>query len=171
MTADASEILLAMHVLAGQEWELPSTTSGDPVVLKVVQVMDDKASVVTVRRSAPDVVLERSTMWVRDVIDSGVLVRGPGSLGARRRRERVAYLGELLCYQARRHGVSAGPDVRFDGRELVAMVADDEDVTEAVARAMLRQALAALGGTETTSPYSVREITYVIPSVRVRGAA
>jgi hypothetical protein len=91
-----------VRVVAGQEWELPSAGNHDPLVLKIVEVVDGRYAVVhTVQRSAPNVVLDRSMMWLRDVIDSGVLVAGPGALDAKRRRERIAHLRELVIYAAR----------------------------------------------------------------------
>lgn len=70
-----------MRVAAGQLWELPSEGMADPIQLRVMEVADDGyAAVQTVRRSAPDVALHRSTMHVREVMDTGVLVDGPGAL-------------------------------------------------------------------------------------------
>lgn len=167
-----------MRVRAGQEWELPSVGSSDPLVLKVIEVFDNgTAAVQTVHRSAPNIVLNSSTMRVGDVIDTGVLVAGPGALNATRRRERVAHLCDLLLYAARQ---SKAPvvegNVRFDAREVIALVAADEKVSRDVARAMLRDALATLGGTESTSrparwsldrPHEV----YVIPAAALDQAA
>lgn len=153
-----------MSVRKGQEWELPSDATSDPRVLRVVEIIGDAAVIYTVRRSAPAVILDRSTMWHRDVRDSGVLVRGPGALEAKHRRERAEHLAALLIYAARR----ADPkpqraDVRFDGTELVQLVAQDEQATPSEARAMLRDALGKLNGHEITSPYDEREIAYVVP--------
>ncbi|HEX4033541.1 MAG TPA: hypothetical protein VHX66_03775, partial [Solirubrobacteraceae bacterium] len=70
--------------------------------MRIVQMVEDRyASVQTVRRSAPKTVLHRSTMHVRDVLDAGVLVAGPGALGAAKRRERVRHLRDLVIYAAR----------------------------------------------------------------------
>lgn len=159
-----------MRLRAGQEWELPSAGNDDPLLLRVVEVMNDGYAVVhTVRRSAPNAVLDRSTMHPRDVVDAGILVAGPGAVGAIQRRERVARHRDLIRYAARR---SAAPVVdgqlRFDARELIALVGTDEKVSRDDARAMLREALAELGGTETWAPSNDwratrnREI-YVLP--------
>lgn len=147
--------------------------TSDPLVLRVVEVTDDGfAAVHTVRRSAPTTVLSRSTMRVRDVTDAGVLVAGPRAPDSARRRQRTAHLGDLLLYLARRADSRAGErDVRFDGREIVALVAEDEEVPREQARAMLRDALAALGGREITNPYERDEIGYVIPTDVVRPPA
>lgn len=145
---------------------MPSVTSNDPLVLRVVEVTDDGyAAIHTIQKSAPEIVLNRSTMRVRDVIDTGVLVAGPGALDAIRRRAQTAHLRDLLAYAARRTGAPAvAGDVRFDGRELVALVAADEKLPRGQARAILRDALATLGGREITSAYDPAEIGYVIPA-------
>jgi hypothetical protein len=147
-------------------------------VLKVVEVVDGRYAVVhTVQRSAPNVVLARSTMWVRDVIDSGVLVAGPGAPNAKRRRERVAHLRELVLYAARQ---SKAPvvdgNIRFDAHELIQLVAADEKVSRDVARAMLRDVLGELGGVETTTPrdrwgWGDDHEVYVIPAAALERAA
>lgn len=165
-----------MRVKAGQEWELPSVETADPLVLRVVEVVEANdgtyAVVHTVRRSAPGIVLARSNMWVNDVISTGVLVAGPGSLSAMSRDARVTHLVSLLLYEARRSGTPTGDgDVRFDGQEVVRLVAEDEKTTRDQARAMLRDALASLEGREITSAYDRHEIGYVIPSDRLRSAA
>ena len=154
--------------MVGQEWELPSAGSDDPLVLRIVQLLDDSVSVLTFRRSNPEVVLNRSTMRWQDVFDAGVLVAGPGSLDARRRRERLREHTNLLLYEARR--VKPGPeatDVRFGGRDVVAIVAENEKVDRQAARTMLRDALGALGGREIANFYTgwdeSPEIGYVIP--------
>lgn len=146
-----------MRVLEGQEWELPSESTDDPLMLRIIEVVDDDYAVVhTVQRSAPDTVLNRSNMRLRDVIDTGVLVAGPGALNAHRRRQRADHLSALLRYAAKKSGSPTREgDVRFDGRELVALVAADEHVTHQQARAMLRDALASLGGREITSARSL----------------
>jgi len=154
-----------MQIVAGQRWELPSENTSDPLVLKIVEVVEhDYAVVHTVRRSALSTVLDRSNMLLRDVLDTGVLVAGPGALDARTRRERTTHLGALLRYASRRSGCTArNGQLRFDGQEVVSLVAEDEKVTHQQARAMLRDALASLGGREITSPYDPYEIGYVIP--------
>lgn len=152
------------QIAVGQQYELPSVGVGDPLVLVVVEVVGaDRAVVRTVRRSQPDVVIDRSTMHVRDLVDAGVLVRGPGALDARRRRARNEHLKQLLIYAAQREGASSGGEVRFDGRDVVGMVADDEGVSIPEARAMIRSALAELEGREITSAYDPTEIGYVLP--------
>jgi hypothetical protein len=167
-----------VRVLAGQEWELPSAGSDDPLVLKIVEVVDGRYAVVhTVQRSAPNVVLDRSTMWLRDVIDSGVLVAGPGSLDAKGRRQRITHLRELVLYAARQ---SKAPvvdgNIRFDARELIQLVAVDEKVSRDDARAMLRDVLGELGGIETTVPrnpwdWGNDHEVYVIPAGALERAA
>lgn len=153
-----------MRVREGQEWELPSGATSDPLVLRVVEIIGDAAVVYTVRRSAPGVILDRSTMWHRDVRDSGVLVRGPGALQAKQRRERAEHFAALLIYAARRtEPKPQRADVRFDGTELVQVVAQDEKATPSEARAMLRDALCKLNGYEITNPYDAGEIAYVVP--------
>jgi hypothetical protein len=154
-----------VQVATGQRWELPSESTDDLLVLKIIEVVDDDYAVVhTVRRSAPDTVLNRSNMRLRDVIDTGVLVAGPGALDARTRRERADHLSALLRYAAKRSGSpTRDRQVRFDGQEVVGLVAKDESVTRQQARAMLRDALASLGGREITSAYDPDEIGYVIP--------
>lgn len=156
----------------GQQWELPSGSTSDPLVLKIIEVVDhDYAVVHTVRRSAPNVILNRSNMRLRDVIDTGVLVTGPGSLDARSRRERTNHLGALLRYAARQSGSpTRDGQLRFDGQEVVGLVAKDENVTHQQARAMLRDALAGLGGREITSAYDPHEIGYVIPAATLQAA-
>lgn len=155
-----------MRVATGQQWELASKSTNDPLMLKIVEVVDDEYAVVhTVRRSAPDKTLSRSNIRLRDVVDTGVLVAGPGALSERHRRERAAHLGALLRYAARKSGSpSRDGEVRFDGQEVVALVATDEKVTRQDARAMLRDALANLGGREITSAYDPAEFGYVIPA-------
>jgi hypothetical protein len=141
-------------------------------MLKIIEVVDhDYAVVHTVRRSAPDVILNRSNMRLRDVVDTGVLVMGPGSLDARSRRARANHLAALLRYAAKHSGSPArNGHLRFDGREIVSLVAKDENVTHPQARAMLRDALAGLGGREITSAYDPYEIGYIIPA-KARQAA
>jgi hypothetical protein len=89
-------------------------------MLKIIEVVDDDYAVAhTVRRSAPDIVLSRSNMRLRDVIDTGVLVAGPGALDARRRRERADHLSALLRYAAKKSGSpTRDGEVRFDGQEV-----------------------------------------------------
>jgi hypothetical protein len=159
-----------MRVVASQQWELPSESTDDPLVLKIIEVVDNEYAVVhTVRRSAPETVLNRSTMRLRDVIDTGVLVSGPGALDARSRRERADHLSGLLQYAAKQSGSpTRDGQLRFDGREVVDLVAKDESVTHQQARAMLRDALASLGGREITSAYDPHEIGYVIPATAPR---
>ena len=130
-----------MRVAAGQLWELPSEGMADPIQLRVMEVADDGyAAVQTVRRSAPDVALHRSTMHVREVMDTGVLVDGPGALDPRVRRERAQHLSDLLVYAARQSGSRTPKDeFRFDGHEVVQLVASDEGVPSQEARAMLWQ--------------------------------
>jgi hypothetical protein len=167
-----------MRVQVGQEWELPAAGGDDPLVLRIVQLVDDRyASVQTVRRSAPKAVLHRSTMHVRDVLDAGVLVAGPGALGAAKRRERVRHLRDLVIYAARQSdGASVDGHIRIDARELIGIVEHDERVSRDVARAMLREALATLGGTETWADARwwedsrPREV-YVIPVDAIEHAA
>ena len=110
-----------MRVVAGQLWELPSEGMADPIQLRVMEVADDDyAAVQTVRRSAPDVALDRSTMHVREAMDTGVLVDGPGALDSRVRHERAQHLSDLLVYAARQSGSRTPKDeFRFDGREVV----------------------------------------------------
>lgn len=158
-----------MRVAAGQLWELPSEGIADPIQLRVIEVSDDGyAAVQTIRQSAPDVVLDRSTMHVREVMDTGVLVDGPGALGARARRQRAQHLGDLLVYAARQSGGRTPSDeFRFDGHEIVQLVARDEGVSSQEARAMLRDALATFGGAEVTNPYDPSEVTYVVPGAVV----
>jgi hypothetical protein len=167
-----------MRVAAGQEWELPSAKSDDPLVLKIVEVVDGRYAVVhTVQRSAPNVVLDRSTMWVRDVINTGVLVAGPGALDVKGRQQRITHLRELVLYAARQ---SQAPvvdgNIRFDARELIELVAADEKVPRDDARAMLRDVLGDLGGTETWAPgnawgWSTGHEVYVIPAAALERAA
>ena len=170
-------IIASVRVQVGQEWELPSAGSGDPLVLRVVQIMDDCASVLTSQRSSPKVVLNRSTMRLRDVIDTGVLVAGPGALDAARRRRRAAHLCDLIFYAARRSNSAVDErDIRVDAREIISLVAADEKVSRDIAKAMLRDALASLGGTETTStPHwwsdPLSHEVYVIPVTALAKAA
>jgi hypothetical protein len=159
-----------MRVAIGQEWELPSVGNADPLVLRIVEeVGDDWVVVHTFRRSAPRTILDRSEMWVRNVIDTGVLVAGPGALDAGRRRERATRLADVLQYAARHQTPGEDGDVRFDGRDIVKMVAADEKVTREQARAILRDALATLGGREITTPYDKDAIGYVLPAPAVKG--
>jgi hypothetical protein len=167
-----------VRVRAGQEWELPSVGSSDPLVLKIIEVFDNgTAAVQTVYRSTPNVVLDSSTMWVRDVVDTGVLVAGPEALNTIRRRERVAHLCDLLLYAARQSEASiVEGNVRFDAREVIALVAADENVSRDVARAILRDALATLGGIESTSrparwSFDRSHEVYVIPAAALDPAA
>lgn len=162
-----------MRIASGQEWELPLVRTDDPLVMHIVEVVDDEYAVVhTFRRSAPTNILDRSTMWLRNVIDTGVLVAGPGALDARRRRERVSHHKDLLLYVARGSGsVIPGGDVQFDGEELVALVAQDDGVTRAQAQALLRDALAALAGREIASPRDGRVVGYIIPMTALEAAA
>ncbi len=158
-----------MRVAAGQLWVLPSEGMADPIQLRVMEVADDGyAAVQTVRRSAPDVALDRSTMHVREVMDTGVLVDGPDALDSRVRQERAKHLSDLLVYAARQSG-SRTPknEFRFDGHEAVQLVARDEGVPMPEARAMLRDALATIGGAEVTNPYDPSEVTYVVPGAVV----
>jgi hypothetical protein len=153
-----------MQVAAGQHWELPSQGTNDPLMLKIIEVVDREYAVVhTVRRSAPNIILDRSNMRLREVIDTGVLAAGPGSLDARSRRERASHLAALLRYAAKQSGSpTRDGHLRFDGQEIVSLVAKDENVTHPQARAMLRDALKSLGGREITSAYDPHEIGYVI---------
>ena len=143
-----------MQVVANQEWELPDGTD-DPLILRVVEKLDDGyVAVQTIRRSAPNRIIERSEMWHSDVSGAGVLVAGPGAADARRRRERVARHADLLRYAARKLAPSArGADVRFEAEEIVATVMEEERVDRDAARAMLRDALATLGGREILGGY------------------
>lgn len=152
---------------AKQEWELPDG-SDDPLVLRVVEKLNDGyVSVQTIRRSAPNVIIGRSTMWHGDVSGAGVLVAGPGAANARRRRERVARHTDLLRYAARRAAPSAhGDDVRFEANEIVATVMEDEKVDRDAARAMLRDALGTLGGREILGGYDSGP-GYAIPVDRI----
>jgi len=172
-STDATEIIDVMKVAAGQQWELPSLGSTDPLVLRVIETAGEERAVVhTIRRSEPMVILDRSTMHAREIIGAGVLVAGPGALDANGRRKRASLLADLLMYSARRSASSeVAGNVRFDGRELVELVAQDEHVNHDEARAMLRDALAGLGGREITSPYDRHEIGYVIPTAAIPGWA
>jgi hypothetical protein len=170
-------IIGEMRVVAGQEWELPSAGHHDPLILRIVEEVDDRrVAVHTLQRSAPNVVLDRSTMWKRDVIDAGVLVAGPGALDARRREARSAHLRDLILYAARR---SKAPvvdgNVRFDAHELIQLVVADEKVPRDDARAMLRDVLGQLGGVETTAPsnwyWDHDHEVYVIPAAALAQAA
>lgn len=153
-----------MRVTAGQEWEMPSAGGSDPLVIRVIQVMDRTASVQTFLRSQPDAILDRSTMWITDVMDAGVLVAGAGALEANQRRQRTAHHRDLLLYAARQARSTGGPaDVSFSGSDLVELVATDEKVSRGEAKAMLRDALASIGGREITSAYDPGEIGYVVP--------
>jgi hypothetical protein len=161
-----------MRVTTGQEWEMPSAGGSDPLVMRIMQVMDRTASVQTYLRSQPDVILNRSTMWITDVMDAGVLVSGPGSLQANQRRQRAAHHRDLLLYAARRARSTGGhADVSFDGRDLVELVVSDEKVSRGEAKAMLRDALASIGGREITSAYDPDEIGYVVPVAALDAAA
>lgn len=160
----------AMRVVAGQDWELPNANSDDPLVLRIYDVRDQWAHVRVVQRSKPDVILDRSTMHCRDVIDAGVLVAGPGATAAEARRNEIEYLRDLLLYAARRTGVAAGNDVRFDGEAIIESVKADLKVPRDHARALIRDALATLGGSETwRHAYwsNHDEAIYVIPASRL----
>jgi len=171
-----------MRVAVGQEWELSrGNNNPDPLVLRVVELLDEGryAVVRSFLRSEPDRVLDSSTMWSLSLIETGVLVAGPGALEARRRRERINEHTELLLYSARLvHPGPGATEVRFVGTEVVEIVAANEKVDRASAKAMLRDALASLGGTETWTRVnygwyagSRSEIMYVIPIDAVRPAA
>jgi hypothetical protein len=145
-----------MRVAVGQLWELPSKGVADPLVLRVVELLDEDrfAVVQTVRRSQPDVILDRSTMFWREVMAAGVLVGGPGADNERRRRERISEHVGLLLYEARKvHPPPAATDVRFGAHEVVSAVAETQGVDRNSARAMLRDALATLGGREIMNYY------------------
>jgi hypothetical protein len=75
-----------------------------------------------------------------EVMDTGVLVDGPGALYPCVRRERAQHLSDLLVYAARQSGSRTPRDeFRFDGHEVVQLVASDEGVPSQEARAMLWQ--------------------------------
>jgi hypothetical protein len=161
-----------MRATAGQEWEMPSAGASDPLVMRITQVMDRIASVQTYLRSRPGVILNRSTMWITDVMDAGILVSGPGSLEANQRRQRAAHHRELLLYAARRaRSTGWARDVRFDGSDLVEAVATNEKVSRGEAKAMLRDALALIDGREITSAYDPDEIGYVVPVAAVNAGS
>ena len=82
---------------------------------------------------------------------------------------------EAVCARSVLHGRSMG-NVRFDARELIQLVAADENVSRDDARAMLRDVLGELGGIETTAALNgwagadSREV-YVIPATALERAA
>lgn len=165
---DTDSVLIAK----GQVWELPSSLVADRVQLRVVDVANGPEHVMvgihTVRSSAPAVVIDRETVRSTWLVDTAILVAGPGAADVRRLRD---HLLDLLRYAARTDGhLQRDGDVRVDVRDLVRIVARDETISLRDARHHLRGALALLGGSEIA--YSGNGIEeYLIPSRSLQKAA